>query len=453
MASSAHRTAGLCRNRAPKVIPCSVEGCSKFFRSQSGLTQHLRWHAKRRAEEQHNNFPSSPIHAPEPIYNDDDLFNPDDRMFSDGDNKSDSFSDSESRATVITLELTAKPDPDPDSAFSAADSDEDVEIETDTETVSDAGASKHFHPTLMVWTPCTAEGAPLPPNVPPPPRNVRPNNDWTPFESRSAFETADLLFRRVQMPQERIDDLMNIWNQTGSAPFADHKAMLTTIDSSPLGGVPWQSISISYQGTKPAADIPQWMDDENTVWFRDPRELVKNIVDNPDYEGEFDYAAYHEYDDSDERRYKDFMSDDWAWRQSDIIAEDPKTKGAVFVPVILGSDKTMVSVATGQNEYYPLYLSIGNIHNTTRRAHRDGVVLVGFLAIPKTDKEHANSTAFRKYRRQLFHSSLSYILQSLRHDDPRGLALSRRPLLARNLRAWPIHSGLSGASSACLHCQ
>ncbi|KAJ8691166.1 hypothetical protein PTI98_010762 [Pleurotus ostreatus] len=375
MASPAHRTAGLRRNRAPKVIPCSIEGCSKFFRSQSGLTQHLSWHAKQHAEEQPNHFPFSPTHAPEPIYNDNDTsdFSLDDTIFSDEDNRSNSFLDLESRST----------DPDPDSASSAADSEEDVEIETDAETAFNAGASKHFHP-IINGAPCTAKGAFLPPNASPQPRNIRPDDDWTPFESRSAFETADLLFRRVQMRQERIDDLMNIWNQTGSAPFANHKAMLATIDSSPLGGVPWQSISIFYQGAKPATDIPQWMDDENTVWFRDPRELVKNIVDNPDFEGEFDYAAYREYDDSDERRYKDFMSGDWAWRQSDIIAKDPKTKGAVFVPVILGSDKTTVSVATGQNEYYPLYLSIGNIHNTTCRAHRDGVVLVGFLAIPKS---------------------------------------------------------------------
>lgn len=55
----------------------------------------------------------------------------------------------------------------------------------------------------------------------------------------------------------------------------------------------------------------------------------------------------------------------------------------MFVPIILGSDKTTVSVATGQNEYYPVYLSIGNIRNNVRRAHRNGVVLLGFLAIPK----------------------------------------------------------------------
>jgi Plavaka transposase len=35
----------------------------------------------------------------------------------------------------------------------------------------------------------------------------------------------------------------------------------------------------------------------------------------------------------------------------------------MFVLVILGSDKTTVSVATGQNEFHPIYLSIGNIWN------------------------------------------------------------------------------------------
>ena len=55
----------------------------------------------------------------------------------------------------------------------------------------------------------------------------------------------------------------------------------------------------------------------------------------------------------------------------------------MFVPIILGSDKTTVSVATGQHEYHPIYLSVGNIHNRLRWAHKDGLVLVGFLLIPK----------------------------------------------------------------------
>jgi len=55
----------------------------------------------------------------------------------------------------------------------------------------------------------------------------------------------------------------------------------------------------------------------------------------------------------------------------------------MFVPIILGSDKTTVSVATGQNEYYPLYLSVGNIQNHMRRAHKNALVVIGFFPIPK----------------------------------------------------------------------
>jgi hypothetical protein len=37
---------------------------------------------------------------------------------------------------------------------------------------------------------------------------------------------------------------------------------------------------------------------------------------------------------------------------------------------------------TGNTEYYPLYLSIGNVTNSVRRGHRDAVVVIAFLAIP-----------------------------------------------------------------------
>ncbi len=62
----------------------------------------------------------------------------------------------------------------------------------------------------------------------------------------------------------------------------------------------------------------------------------------------------------------------------------------MFCLVTAGSDKTTVSVATGQNKYYPVYASNGLIHNNIRRAHQDGVSLLGFLSIPK-------STPFNPY--------------------------------------------------------
>jgi len=68
----------------------------------------------------------------------------------------------------------------------------------------------------------------------------------------------------------------------------------------------------------------------------------------------------------------------------DKIGEDPDNEGAVYIPIIIGHDKTTVSVATGQNDFYPCYMSIGNVHNTVRRGHRSAVAVLAFLAIPKS---------------------------------------------------------------------
>lgn len=70
--------------------------------------------------------------------------------------------------------------------------------------------------------------------------------------------------------------------------------------------------------------------------------------------------------------------------QTDIYNSDHTTADATLCPIILGSDKTTVSVMTGNVEYHPLYLAIGNVHNEIRRAHRNAVVPIGFLAIPKS---------------------------------------------------------------------
>lgn len=56
----------------------------------------------------------------------------------------------------------------------------------------------------------------------------------------------------------------------------------------------------------------------------------------------------------------------------------------MLVPVILGADKTTVSVATGHQEFHPVYLSLGNLHNNMRRAHGDAVLPIAFLSIPKS---------------------------------------------------------------------
>ena len=75
----------------------------------------------------------------------------------------------------------------------------------------------------------------------------------------------------------------------------------------------------------------------------------------------------------------------------------------MLVPVIAGSDKTTVSVATGHQEYHPVYASSGIISNTARRGHGNSVVPFAFLPIPKgmpcvysTISDHVNFGIFQQ---------------------------------------------------------
>jgi len=75
----------------------------------------------------------------------------------------------------------------------------------------------------------------------------------------------------------------------------------------------------------------------------------------------------------------------------DIIGEKHRNHGAMFVPIVMGSDKTTVSVATGYQEYHPIYISVGNITNVAQRAHSSGMIPIAFLPIPKSKLQFAMS--------------------------------------------------------------
>ncbi|KAH9960587.1 hypothetical protein BGW80DRAFT_1182304, partial [Lactifluus volemus] len=89
------------------------------------------------------------------------------------------------------------------------------------------------------------------------------------------------------------------------------------------------------------------------------------------------------------------------------------THGVMYCPIILGSDNTTVLVTTGHIEYHPMYLSIGNLHNSMRSAYCNAIIPIVFLAIPKGDHRYNDNPEFHKFKWQLFHVLISAILQTL----------------------------------------
>ncbi|KAG0696193.1 hypothetical protein DFH29DRAFT_984705 [Suillus ampliporus] len=277
----------------------------------------------------------------------------------------------------------------------------------------------HRHPHLR-GDPCDHKGNMLPSNAPIPARHVGLQGDWDPFGDQAEFLLANFLFRHEEMSAANIDFLMELWafkaaKYEEDSPFKSHRDVYATIDAIRAGDIPWQCFSASplSDGTS-GSDVPRWKQAEYQVWYRDPEAVIQAMLANPDFDGQFDYTPYVHYDPSGKRRWKDFMTGNYAWHKSDtIFTNDPSTDSAMYVGVILGSDKTTVSIATGHVEYHPLYLSIGNPHNSVRRAHHNAVTLIGFLAIPKADHKYDNDVHFRTFKRQLYHSSIAAILQPL----------------------------------------
>lgn len=183
---------------------------------------------------------------------------------------------------------------------------------------------------ILSGTPCDEDGIYLPSDdagsfpLPPPRHADNTFGDWTPYRNRVEFETAELLYCKTEMSATNIDTLLDLWGATlyqsgGSPPFANHSDLYNTIDSTLLGGVPWQNFSIVYQGTRPQGEgvvVPEWMTSSYEVWFRDPHVLIKNILANPDYNDHVDYAPIREFGSSGSRQYHNFMSGDWAWKQA-----------------------------------------------------------------------------------------------------------------------------------------
>ena len=122
------------------------------------------------------------------------------------------------------------------------------------------------------------------------------------------------------MSAGNINSILNLWAASlaphgEEPPFHNAAELYNCIDATTLGEVPWQTFKLHYTGERPNGPVPSWMEAEYDIWYRDPKELIHNLILNPDFKDEFDYAPFHEYID-DKHCFQDLMSGDWAWKQA-----------------------------------------------------------------------------------------------------------------------------------------
>jgi len=81
------------------------------------------------------------------------------------------------------------------------------------------------------------------------------------------------------------------------------------------------SFSLSYGEELPkTGPILTWMTTPSEIWYRDPRQLIYDIVGSPDFQDEIDYVPYHEYvSHRNNHQFHDFFSGDWVWKQAVML--------------------------------------------------------------------------------------------------------------------------------------
>ena len=172
---------------------------------------------------------------------------------------------------------------------------------------------------------CDALGQNLPEDAPPPLTTPKLPDNWTPYRNRLEFELADFLFTHAEMPAKRIDTLLDIWAASllplgGEPLFANHTDLYRVIDSTSVGEVKWQSFTYEYTSDGQDDNSAPWKSDSYDIWYRDPREVIHNLLARSDLTSEMDFVPYREYDAANnQRRWQDFMSGDWAWREAVFI--------------------------------------------------------------------------------------------------------------------------------------
>ncbi|KIK11104.1 hypothetical protein PISMIDRAFT_19806 [Pisolithus microcarpus 441] len=160
----------------------------------------------------------------------------------------------------------------------------------------------NYHPGLT-GQPCDASGGFLPNGTQPEPRQPKPPDDWSPYSSRLEFELADFIYTHNQISVVNLNILLELWAaslvEAGGYPiFGSYKEMYQTIDNTRIGDVKWESFTVRHTGDM-VADPAPWMNDEYDVWFRDPHEVVQNMLANPDFANEMDFQLFREYDTKD----------------------------------------------------------------------------------------------------------------------------------------------------------
>ncbi|KAJ6457475.1 hypothetical protein C8R47DRAFT_1328444 [Mycena vitilis] len=256
-----------------------------------------------------------------------------------------------------------------------------------------------------------------------------------PFKDDDEWQLAKWLIKNVG--HTATEEFLNlaIISERASPSYTRKADFFEKIDSLP-GGVEWHCKVLDTTGDLPDLDKDPsgatLKTERLELWFRDPVECVAELIGNPAFKDVMCYIPEKVFTarEGGQEVINEMWTAGWWW---EIQKRLPP--GSTIAPLILSSDKTMLSNFRGDNSAWPVYLTIGNIGKETRRTvSANATILIGYLPIPKFDCFDKNTRSLAKYR--LFHQCMAAIMESLIKAGSSGTDMVCADSMVRNI--WPI---------------
>jgi hypothetical protein len=229
-------------------------------------------------------------------------------------------------------------------------------------------------------------------------------NPYIPFATAEEWKTVALATQH-RFGKRIVDDWIkgSLW-KVESYQSAEH--MWELIDSLPdgLGPRSWKSQSLLVVEDGKEVKYP--------FYYRNPLDCVRLLLRHLPFKQDLVWAPVRQFSNAQhsERLYSDLHTGDCWWTEQEKLP-----KGATLVPIICGSDKTLLTTMAGSQSAWPVYITIGNIPKLIRKKQSANAVLLLAL-LPKFPKgNNAAST------RAGFHIALTTIFKPLRSVYSTGL--------------------------------
>lgn len=142
---------------------------------------------------------------------------------------------------------------------------------------------------------------------------------------------------------------------------------------------------------------------EYSVQYQDIVSAIRFLIGHRPFRDNLAYAPVRQFTDEGKtcRAYNEMHTGDWWWRIQSQLPDN-----ATVVPLILSTDKTVLTQHHGDAAVWPVYFTIGNLDRATRRKQtRPAMALLGFIPVAKELGDGCRVT-----KMQIYHEAMRVML-------------------------------------------